>query len=175
MIFNDSEITWNFYGKEYKYFDKGIRNVVLKKKYIYFYTYNSDSKVYTHTYITLTGLLIITFHEVSDYITILDKQQREINIKLQSLRDVNTNGSYIFIIAESFPNERLIKYSVNGDKLKEYLPPANYNFVRFFDLPESDTELKVVCAGEADSYGRYEWSFSLNLETGVWTKLSLAY
>lgn len=67
---------------------------------------------------------------------------------------------------------RVFKRKVN---INEYLPPSGYTFYRFAQV---ENEVNVVCQGSEkteDKFGRNDWNFTLNVDTGEWKRQSLAY
>jgi hypothetical protein len=179
LTYDKSKVFWEYKEKKYEYAIDNICRVALKNNYILIQSNNKERTEDIDTYITLEGLLVVIqiFRNANDIsLIVINEDNKRVGLEIpfiQSMIEISTN--YLYIIAGECGKTKLLIYSLYGKKIKEYFPPDNYNLVRFFDSSTDEKEIKVVCYGEPDKYYRSEWSFSLNLETGEWKKLSFAY
>lgn len=164
------KVKWEYRNKEYEYKINDVDEACMEKNYIYLVSYNSKDKKYIYTYITLDGLLIISYSMFSNKVTICDNSNKEftkeLSLPLQDLRLGKDN--YIYIILSKDRISKIMKLSQHGEKMNEYICPDNYFIIRFFNNADNDKEIKVICGGPADQYGKDTWCLSLNSETGEW-------
>jgi hypothetical protein len=170
LTYTESKVIWKYKGKQYEYNIGNIKKAYMEEKKIYIYSSEYQDKVYVHanTDITLEGLLIVSHYAGTDTdkIKILDENGKELFIEFPYRVEVRTNGNIIIIIEI----DKVIQYSIHGKKLKEYSAPNNYSIGRFFDA-HVDKDVKIICHGPEDKYGKDTYCLSLNLETGEWTVL----
>lgn len=174
LTFENSKVRWKYKGEWHEYYvDYNIFNASFEKKYIYIRSeYKKDIESVIYTYLTFEGLLILSSYRGSDTIKILNENNEEIQIIIPNKIDIRTNGHDIFSIEEDISNSnKVVQYSIHGKKLKEYFAPDEYRIGVFFNSPDSEKEIKVLCHGPEDKYGKDTYCLSLNLETGEWKVL----
>jgi hypothetical protein len=174
LTYDKNKVTWK-YNKEYhEYCVDNIFDAEMKKKYIFINSFIKNETFEVFTYLTLTGIFIAsaTYKYTDGYnvsVKILDENNKEALMVDSNIIDVNTNGTSLFVIEDTY--KKIIQYSLHGKRLREYPILENYTIGSFFDLPESDKEIKIICHGPEDKYGKDTYCLSLNLETGEWTVL----
>ena len=175
LSYDKNKVTWKYNKEQYEYKIDNIFNASVEKKYIYI---NSDVEGSANdsifTYITLNGVFIasVIYKFVDGFnvaVKILDENNQEILLPNPNIKGANTNGNKIFIIDDTY--KKIVQYSIHGKTEREFFLPTNYTINRFFDLPQSDKEIKVICNGPVDKYDKDTFCLSLNLETGEWTVL----
>lgn len=174
LIHDQNKVSWKYKGMHYEYSINNIFTASLGKKYIFIRSSIENSAYEVFTYVTLHGTLIasVTYKTTGGsnvIVKILDENNKEVLITTSKITAATTNGDSIFIIEDTY--KKVMQYSIHGKKLKEYPVPVNYTIVRFFDLPDSDKEIKIICYGQKDKYEKDIYCLSLNLETGEWTVL----
>lgn len=176
LTYDKSKVTWDFEGKKYEYSvdNDNISSAYLKNGYIYISSNNTEYTQFTNIYITYAGKLIVSASYMLkgylNFITILDEKNKKTYIEIKQLQNLGATANYIYVIAGKNTDAKLIKYSLHGKKTQEYNPPIGCTFERFFSSIDNDKEIEVICNGQEDENGHWQWCFALNTETGEWEK-----
>jgi hypothetical protein len=170
----DSEVTWCYGGKSMKYYTEGIEFASEDNDLIYIEVYYNN--VYEYQYVSFEGKLILSYCVGTETVTIIDADQKKKVIKIPLIHDLSiSNNQRFFVLAGKDVDSKLIEYTFQGEIVNEYFPPRGYLFYR---LGQVKSEVNVVCQGNEetkDNFGRNDWNFTLNAETGEWRRQSLAY
>ncbi|MCL2145009.1 MAG: hypothetical protein FWH43_05930 [Endomicrobia bacterium] len=174
LSYDKNKVTWKYNKMQYEYYVEDIFDASVEKKYIFIESCVKSITNRTFTYLALNGIFIVSVkYKYTDSfnvtVKILDENNQEILLTTTSAKDVRTNGINIFIIDDTY--KKIEQYSIHGKKEREFFLPTNYTINRFFDLPQSDKEIKIICNGPADKHDKDMFCLSLNLETGEWTVL----
>ncbi|HOJ78581.1 MAG TPA: hypothetical protein PLZ08_10885 [Bacillota bacterium] len=170
--YNNSEVTWCYNGKFFNYSREGIEFASVDYNTIYI-EIDHDGR-YEYQYVNFEGKLLLSYCIATETVTVFNPGPKI--IKIPSIQDlaIYNNQRFLVLVGEG-DDSRLREYNFQGDLLKEYLSPAGYTFYR---LGEIGPEINVVCQGNKltqDKFGRNDWNFTLDLETGEWKRQSLAY
>lgn len=79
------------------------------------------------------------------------------------------------LIIRGHQNQKLLRYNLQGDLIFCVSPPFNFQ-MRYFD--KSKDNMLVICDGnskETEQFGRFRYSFILDLQNGQLNKCSYAY
>jgi hypothetical protein len=173
FIYDKSKVTWKYKDKQYEYSTENILNAYMEKEYIFITTYeNIDDNHHSegHIYVTLKGVLIASvvtnLNNYSMSVKILDEDNKESNLDIPKLYSLAANDKYIYAIVGD-ENKKIVKYSLQGEILKEYPEPRDYSIYRFFNLINDEKKIEFVIYDSKN----ISWKFSLNAETGEWTKM----
>jgi hypothetical protein len=175
LTYDKSKITWEFENNKYEYVISGMAKAYFHNKYIYIDSRNEEYTKFTNTYITLKGLLIVsasyTLKGHNKFISLLDENNKQINVEILDLIQVHADDKNIYAIAGRNENEKLLKLSLHGKIIREYLPPTECTFERFFNLIDDDKKIEVICnAKEYKEGASWQWCFELDTETGQWQR-----
>ena len=106
----------------------------------------------------------------------MDKGNKKRVINIPLLREVSLGcNKRFFVLTGDNCKCKLLVYTFKGEKISEYLPPNGYIFYRFAKV---GNEVNIVCQGSEkteDKFGRNDWNFTMNVDTGEWKRQSLAY
>ncbi|NLI59358.1 MAG: hypothetical protein GX387_12750 [Clostridium sp.] len=170
--YNDSEVTWNYNGRNIKYSKEGIEFASEDNNLIYIEVYHDG--IYEYQYVNFEGKLLFSYCIDTETVTIFEPDHRI--IKIPSMQDLSlSNNQSFFVLVGEGNDSRLREYNFQGEMVKEYLPPTGYSFYRIVEI---NPVIEVVCQGNEqfkDKFGRNDWNFTLDAETGEWKRSSLAY
>lgn len=170
--YNNSEVTWCYNGQKFKYSKEGIEVAFEDNNLIYIEVYHDD--MYEYQYVSLEGKLLLSYCIDTETITIFEPNRKIIKVPLIQDLSISNNGRFFVLVGEGV-DSRIKEYNFQGEIIKEFLPPRGYSIYRLSGI---SSVLHVVCIGNEhtqDKYGRNDWNFTLDLETGEWKKQSLAY
>jgi hypothetical protein len=174
LNYDKSKVYWNFEGKQYEYLIEDVDDAFLETNHIHIMLSNMKNKTGGRVFITLTGKLIAscnsTYSFNTEIITALDENGKKLNIEIPYFMDMCANDKNIYVLAGKGYEEKLIRYSLYGEKLKEYLSPKDWVIRGFFNFADNDKEIELVCASKKE---QDDWVLSLNLETEEWTKMHI--
>lgn len=172
--YNNSKVEWFYEGKKIEYSTSGIEYAVRNDSTIFIEEYTEGT--FRYEYLDFTGQLIISYSADSEDITIVNKEDKKVTINIPSLKDVSVgNNKNIYLLVQDTLNSKIMLYTYKGEKIREYIPPKGYICYRFGNI---DNELNIICQGndsKKDQYGRNDWNFTIDKETGEWSLKSLAY
>lgn len=170
--YNNSEIKWCYNGKFFNYSREGIEFASVDNNTIYIEI--DHDGIYEYQYVNFEGKLLLSYCIATETITIFKPEQKTIKLPLMQDLALYNNQRFLVLVGEG-NKSRLREYNFQGDLLKEHLPPAGYSLYRFGEIR---SQINVVCQGNGhtqDKFGRDDWNFTLDLETGEWKRRSLTY
>jgi hypothetical protein len=169
-----SEVTWIYDGRSVKYSVDGIEFASEDNDLIYIEIYYND--VYEYQYINFEGKLVLSYCQDTETVTIADSDRKRRVIKIPLIYDLCIgNNQRFFVLAGKGLDSKLLEYTFQGGIVNEYFPPIEYSFYR---IVEVRVEVNVVCQENdqtKDKFGRNDWNFILDKETGDWKRQSIAY
>lgn len=131
----------------------------------------------SYYYYTIDGTLFLEYHLETGDIKWQTNHQLH-GFKIKNLISVEPNRNNNLLCMISGKNSRKITIlTSDGNKLVDKPSPLGYKLVYISDVEIN--KVKVVCDAtieeNVDPYGRDRFNFSLDLTTGIWEKLGLAY
>ena len=173
LNYDDSKVEWIYAEKKIEYYIEGIEIAEVTNNKIYVVIYCNG--FFRYKYFDFSGYPQLSYSENADVINIIDSEKREHQIEIFQLKDAVLSNNNIYVIAGDREYSKVIVYTSEGKKINEYAAPPKYSCYRFGNLND---KINIVCIGAEktkDKYGRNDWNFVLNIETGIWTLKSLSY
>ena len=154
--YTDQSVKWENNGET---IEIHIENIIFadfdKDKNVIFIGVGKNFIASDFYYYSIDGVLILQYHESTDIISWGYNKKHEIEI----------------------PNKESVSFYPNQKLIYQVKSPEGYTMVYVTDVLSD--QIKVVCdvviEENRDSYGRDCFHFLLDLDTGKWTKLGLAY
>ncbi|HEP1844079.1 hypothetical protein [Streptococcus sp. A22] len=132
----------------------------------------------SYFYYGIDGTLFLEYHLETSIIKWLYNLEF-LTLEVSDLKNVEVNQEkrLLYIIYGEGDKKFLKVIDLEGNEKLVAKSPAGFEMKYFSDIENNG--IKVVCEATTeeniDSFGRYQFNFLLDLETGQWEKLGLAY
>lgn len=171
LTFNQNYVYWIYEGQKIEVKAKDIFFAANKEgRYIYIEC-GKNYMIDVAYYYDLKGSLILSYSIKEGIICIGNKKIHINELKLASYYP--NQNTILLLVGEK--GKKMICYNLEGIRLFETEDPIGYE-MRYFQT--NGKEIYVVCDSDkqdADKYGRFTYSFLIDLSTGKLTKGSLSY
>lgn len=180
--YTDQSVKWENNGET---IEIHIENIIFadfdKDKNVIFIGVGKNFIASDFYYYSIDGLLILQYHESTDIISWGYNKKHEIEIPNKESVSFYPNQKLILVIyrisSEQTSVTEMKILDLYGNLIYQVKSPEGYNMIYVTDVLSN--QIKVVCDAvieeNRDSYGRDCFHFLLDLDTGKWTKLGLAY
>lgn len=180
--YTDKSVKWENNGEA---IEIHIENIIFadfdKDKNVIFIGVGKNFTASDFYYYSIDGALIFQYYDSTDIISWGYNQKYEIEIPYKETVSFYPNQKLILVIYRISSKQTSVTeikiFDLYGNLIYQAKSPEGYTMAYVTDV--LNNQIKLVCDAvieeNRDSYGRDRFHFLLNLDTGKWTKLGLAY